>query len=195
MFNRRSNRVLAFAAALGLGLSASLFAADEPKDAPKPATPTSEVKPADPKPADPKPANPKPADVKPADVKPADPKPEGKTTTAANGLKITVVTEAKEPGAMVGDIIWVHYTGKLTNGEQFDSSVGRAPFKITLGKGEVIKGWDEGLVGMKIGEKRKLEIPSALAYGDEGRPPTIPAKATLVFDVEMIGIARPGEQK
>jgi FKBP-type peptidyl-prolyl cis-trans isomerase len=79
-----------------------------------------------------------------------------------------------------------------SNGEQFDSSVGGRPFKLQLGKGEVIAGWDEGLVGMKVGEKRQLVIPPALGYKEAGSPPKIPPNATLVFDVELIGIARPG---
>jgi FKBP-type peptidyl-prolyl cis-trans isomerase len=92
--------------------------------------------------------------------------------------------EAKE-----GDLVRVHYTGRLQkNNAQFDSSVGKEPFKFTLGKGEVIKGWDQGVVGMKVGGKRKLTIPSRLGYGDSGSPPKIPGKATLVFDVELLGI-------
>ncbi len=92
---------------------------------------------------------------------------------------------------MNGDFVWVHYTGKLSTGEQFDSSIGKKPIRFTLGQGEVIKGWDEGVAGMKVGEKRNLVIPPDLAYGAAGRPPTIPANATLVFDVELIGLARP----
>ena len=119
----------------------------------------------------------------------------GKTTTTASGLKITTVQEAKNPGALAGDIVWVHYTGKLTSGKVFDSSVGKGkPFKFTLGQGEVIKGWDEGIVGMKIGEKRQLTIPPELGYGERGAGNDIPPGATLMFDVEMIGIARPANQ-
>jgi FKBP-type peptidyl-prolyl cis-trans isomerase len=141
-----------------------------------------------------KPATDKPAAAEKTD-KPAD-KPAveaGKTTTTGSGLKITVVEEAKNPGAMSGDIVWVHYTGKLTNGKQFDSSVGKQPFKFTLGGGQVIKGWDEGVVGMKVGEKRQLTIPPDLGYGDRGAGADIPPGATLVFDIEMIGFARPGK--
>ena len=99
---------------------------------------------------------------------------------------VTVGTgaEAKE-----GDLVRVHYTGRLKkNNAKFDSSVGREPFKFTLGKGEVIKGWDEGVAGKKVGGKRKLTIPSRLGSGDTGSPPKIPAKATLLFDVELLGI-------
>ncbi|AKT39075.1 FKBP-type peptidyl-prolyl cis-trans isomerase [Chondromyces crocatus] len=92
-----------------------------------------------------------------------------------------------------GDRVRVHYTGRLKkNNAQFDSSVEREPLEFTLGKGEVIKGWDEGVAGMKVGGKRKLTIPSRLGYGENGSPPKIPGKATLVFDVELLGI---GEEK
>lgn len=116
----------------------------------------------------------------------------GKEQTTKSGLKITMTAEAKNPGALSGDIVWVHYTGKLTDGTQFDSSVGSKPFKFTLGQGQVIKGWDEGIVGMKVGEKRTLVIPPDLAYGPGGSG-KIPPNATLNFDVEMIGLARPGQ--
>src|SRR5260221_11499520 len=135
--------------------------------------------------ADDKPAN-KPAN-KPAATQPT----AGKKTTTPSGLTITVVEEAKNPAAMNGDFVWVHYTGKLSTGEQSDSSIGKKPICFTLGQGEVIKGWDEGVAGMKVGEKRNLVIPPDLAYAAAGRPPTIPANATLVFDVELIGLARP----
>ena len=115
----------------------------------------------------------------------------GEKVKTASGLEITVTKEATHPGALAGDVVWVHYTGKLTTGEQFDSSIGKKPIKITLGKGEVIKGWDEGIVGMKVGEKRNLIIPPDLAYGPGGRE-GIPPNSTLIFDVELIGLARPG---
>jgi FKBP-type peptidyl-prolyl cis-trans isomerase len=174
MQSTRKMWLIAPAAAMSLGMGALLLAQD--------------------KPAADKPAGDKPAAA--ADAAKAD-KPAaadaGKTTTTASGLKITVVAEAKEPGAKAGDVVWVHYTGKLTNGEVFDSSVGKGrPIKFTLGQGEVIKGWDEGVAGMKIGEKRHLTIPPALGYGDKASGP-IPPNSTLLFDVEMIGIARPGQ--
>nr|CCA15234.1 conserved hypothetical protein [Albugo laibachii Nc14] len=89
-----------------------------------------------------------------------------------------------------GDKVSMHYTGTLrTTGEEFDSSVARGtPFDFTLGTGQVIKGWDQGLLGMCIGEKRKLTIPSGLAYGSHGSPPKIPGGATLVFEVELLDI-------
>lgn len=105
--------------------------------------------------------------------------------------KLEIVDETVGTGreAKTGDHVRVHYTGTLTNGEKFDSSRDRnEPFPFTLGKGEVIKGWDQGVVGMKVGGKRKLTIPSDLAYGDKGSPPKIPGGATLKFDVELIGI-------
>jgi FKBP-type peptidyl-prolyl cis-trans isomerase FkpA len=90
-----------------------------------------------------------------------------------------------------GDKVMVNYTGRLLKTNfMFDTSVGpgKKPFPVTIGKGQVIKGWDLGLVGMKVGGKRKLTIPSKLGYGDKGQPPKIPAKATLVFDVELLSI-------
>ncbi|GIL87965.1 hypothetical protein Vretimale_6336 [Volvox reticuliferus] len=88
-----------------------------------------------------------------------------------------------------GDVVHVHYTGTLTDGTKFDSSVDRGtPFVFTLGEGRVIKGWDQGLLGMCVGEKRKLKIPSHLGYGDSGSPPKIPGGATLVFDVELVKV-------
>ncbi|HLZ43817.1 MAG TPA: FKBP-type peptidyl-prolyl cis-trans isomerase [Candidatus Sulfotelmatobacter sp.] len=91
--------------------------------------------------------------------------------------------------AKEGDKVKVHYTGWLTTGKKFDSSVGAAPFEFTIGAGEVIKGWDEGVSGMKVGGKRQLRIPPELAYGEAGHPPQIPQKATLIFDVRLVSIA------
>ena len=91
--------------------------------------------------------------------------------------------------AVDGKIVSVHYTGTLTDGTVFDSSVSRkVPFEFTLGAGEVIKGWDQGIKGMKVGGKRKLTIPADLAYGDRGAGNLIPPKSTLVFEVELLGI-------
>lgn len=88
-----------------------------------------------------------------------------------------------------GSSVKVHYTGRLIDGTKFDSSLDRnEPFTFTLGKGEVIKGWDEGVLGMKVGGKRKLTIGYEKAYGASGRPPTIPPKATLVFEVELLDV-------
>jgi FKBP-type peptidyl-prolyl cis-trans isomerase len=84
----------------------------------------------------------------------------------------------------------VSYVGKLTDGTEFDSSLrpGRQPFHFTLGQGRVIKGWDQGLVGMRVGERRRLVIPPGLAYGASGHPPVIPPNATLVFDIELMAL-------
>jgi len=92
------------------------------------------------------------------------------------------------PEAKVGDKVKVHYTGTLFNGTQFDSSVGREPFEFEIGKGSVIKGWDQGVPGMKIGGKRKLTIPSDLAYGESGSGDKIPPSSPLKFDIELLGI-------
>ncbi|MBY0547082.1 MAG: FKBP-type peptidyl-prolyl cis-trans isomerase [Candidatus Obscuribacterales bacterium] len=111
----------------------------------------------------------------------------GKTTTPS-GLQFEEVVVGTGPSPQPGQLVTVHYTGWLVNGNKFDSSVDRGqPFQFTLGKGEVIKGWDEGVATMKVGGKRKLTIPSALGYGPSGMPPTIPPDSTLLFDVELLG--------
>ncbi len=113
-------------------------------------------------------------------------------TTTPDGLKI-IETKPADDGAKTGDAVWVHYVGKLQDGTEFDNSYTRGqPIPLTLGAGSVIKGWEEGLLGMKVGEKRQLVIPPELAYGPDGRPPKIPANATLVFDVELVGLKRGG---
>ncbi|KDP45276.1 hypothetical protein JCGZ_15141 [Jatropha curcas] len=88
-----------------------------------------------------------------------------------------------------GDRIKVHYRGKLTDGTVFDSSFERGdPIEFELGSGQVIKGWDQGLLGMCVGEKRKLKIPAKLGYGEQGSPPKIPGGATLIFDTELVAV-------
>lgn len=98
-------------------------------------------------------------------------------------------TPTTGPQAKAGDTIAVHYTGTLhTDGTQFDSSAGGNPITFTLGAGQVIQGWDQGLLGMRPGGKRTLVIPPELAYGDQGFPGAIPPHSTLVFDVELVAI-------
>ena len=91
--------------------------------------------------------------------------------------------------ATSGQKVTVHYTGWLTNGTKFDSSVDRGqPFQFTIGQGEVIKGWDEGVASMRIGGKRKLVVPPKLGYGSRGFPPVIPPNSVLVFEVQLLGV-------
>ena len=91
--------------------------------------------------------------------------------------------------AVSGKSVSVHYTGTLTDGTKFDSSLDRGqPFDFTLGAGMVIKGWDQGVPGMKVGGKRKLTIPPEMAYGERGFPPVIPPGSTLIFEVELIAV-------
>jgi peptidylprolyl isomerase/FKBP-type peptidyl-prolyl cis-trans isomerase FkpA len=102
--------------------------------------------------------------------------------------KIEDLVKGAGPEAVRGKTVEVHYTGWLTDGKQFDSSVGASPFSFRLGAGEVIEGWDRGVAGMKVGGKRKLTLPPELGYGTRGAPPDIPPNATLVFEVELLGV-------
>ncbi|THJ22383.1 MAG: FKBP-type peptidyl-prolyl cis-trans isomerase [Nitrospira sp. CG24D] len=114
---------------------------------------------------------------------------EGKEITTSSGLQYIDQVVGTGDTAKAGQTVSVHYTGWLTNGKKFDSSVDRGqPFSFKLGVGQVIKGWDEGVQGMKIGGKRKLTIPSNLGYGARGAGGLIPPHATLVFDVELLGV-------
>jgi FKBP-type peptidyl-prolyl cis-trans isomerase FkpA len=107
-----------------------------------------------------------------------------------SGLKYEDLVEGEGAVAEAGQTVTVHYTGWLTDGSKFDSSLDRnQPFQFRLGKGQVIRGWDEGVQGMKIGGKRKLTIPSQLGYGAAGAGGVIPANATLVFDVELLELS------
>ena len=105
-------------------------------------------------------------------------------------LKIETTQEGTgEKVTKAGDTISVHYTGKLEDGTKFDSSVDRGtPFEFTIGEGQVIAGWEQGLLDMKVGEKRTLTIPSEMGYGAQGAGGIIPPNATLIFDVELMGI-------
>ncbi|MGZ5092850.1 MAG: FKBP-type peptidyl-prolyl cis-trans isomerase [Burkholderiales bacterium] len=111
------------------------------------------------------------------------------TTTTASGLKYEDIKQGDGAVATAGKTVSVHYTGWLTDGKKFDSSKDRGqPFEFPLGGGRVIKGWDEGVEGMKVGGTRKLTIPPELGYGSRGAGGVIPPGATLVFEVELLKV-------
>ncbi len=113
---------------------------------------------------------------------------QNQNASSAPELKTEILKEGTGEGAKAGDKVKVHYVGTLDDGTKFDSSIDRGePFSFTLGAGEVIQGWDLGVAGMKVGEKRKLTIPYNLAYGEAGYGP-IPPKATLIFEIELLSI-------
>jgi FKBP-type peptidyl-prolyl cis-trans isomerase FkpA len=115
--------------------------------------------------------------------------PSGSSQTPS-GLAIEDLTVGDGASAAAGQKVTVHYTGWLTDGRKFDSSKDRnAPFVFALGRGQVIAGWDEGVQGMRVGGKRKLTIPPQLGYGARGAGGVIPPDATLVFEVELLGVA------
>lgn len=113
----------------------------------------------------------------------------GEGVKTDSGLQYWDIRMGNGEVAKEGQRVRVHYTGWLTTGKKFDSSVDAGtPFDFRLGNGEVIKGWDQGVAGMRVGGKRQLRIPPDLAYGAEGSPPVIPANATLIFDVQLIAV-------
>jgi peptidylprolyl isomerase len=113
----------------------------------------------------------------------------GTEITTASGLKYTKLATGTGATPQRGQTVTVHYIGTLENGYQFDSSRKRGtPADFRIGVGAVIPGWDEALMMMKVGDRWKLVIPAALGYGRQGRPPDIPGNATLIFDVELLGV-------
>ena len=112
----------------------------------------------------------------------------GEGTKTADGLQYWDIQVGTGRTADRGNTVRVHYTGWLTNGKKFDSSVGGQPFEFRIGAHQVIKGWEEGVAGMKMGGKRQLRIPPDLAYGKEGYPGAIPPNATLIFDIELLRV-------
>ena len=115
----------------------------------------------------------------------------GPPTTSASGLQYWDIVVGTGATATPGSMVKVHYSGFLTNGQKFDSSRDRGePFSFPLGAGQVIRGWDEGVAGMRVGGQRQLRIPPALAYGAAGAPGAIPPNATLIFDVELLQVGK-----
>ena len=112
---------------------------------------------------------------------------------APDAVNVKTLIEGEGDGAVAGDTVLVHYVGVLSDGTQFDDSWSRGqPFPVeNLGQASVIAGWNEGLVGAKIGERRRLEIGSDKAYGAAGQPPTIPANAPLAFEIDVVDITKP----
>jgi len=112
----------------------------------------------------------------------------GKPKTTSSGVQYWDITRGTGATAVSGKNVTVNYTGWLTSGKKFDSSVGKQPFKFKLGAGQVIQGWDDGVAGMKVGGKRQLRIPPNLAYGRSGVSGAIPPNSTLIFHVELLDV-------
>jgi FKBP-type peptidyl-prolyl cis-trans isomerase len=129
--------------------------------------------------------------VSQADSAAQDKKEEPKIIKTKSGLQYQELKEGTGDAAKAGDTVQVHYTGWLKSGKKFDSSVDRGePFEFKLGAGKVIKGWDEGVQGIKVGGKRKLMIPPELGYGKRGAGNTIPPDSELIFEVELLKIKK-----
>jgi peptidylprolyl isomerase len=112
-----------------------------------------------------------------------------KITITSSGLKYFDIQEGTGPCPVAGNLVVVHYTGTLENGTKFDSSIDRGqPFRFPIGQGVVIKGWDEGVMNMKVGGERTLIIPAELGYGSREIPGVIPANSTLIFNIKLIAI-------
>jgi len=123
----------------------------------------------------------------------------GEVSRLTTPTGLVIVEMSSDAGAHVakpGDHVWVHYTGRLEDGTVFDTSLKprgsapAAPFDFIIGKSRVIQGWHEGIAGMKVGDRRTLIIPASLGYGERGSPPTIPPNATLIFEVQLVGLWR-----
>jgi FKBP-type peptidyl-prolyl cis-trans isomerase len=136
------------------------------------------------------PKSPKPPAANELNTTPTEPTSVSNESMNTTQLQIEVLKQGSGQEAKAGNTVSVHYTGWLTNGTKFDSSVDRGqPFSFLLGAGQVIQGWDEGVAGMKVGEKRKLVIPPGLGYGPSGTPGgPIPPNATLIFEVELLAV-------
>jgi len=176
------NQLKSIALLLALGALVAVCGCPKPEQAVEEAPPVAEVEPpvVEPTPAEPT--------AQPAATESTG-EGEAEMVTTESGLKYQDMAVGKGAEATVGSTVFVHYTGWLEDGTEFDSSRGRGtPFDFKLGAQEVIPGWDEGVQGMKEGGKRKLIIPSDLGYGAGGFPPVIPPNATLTFEVELVEV-------
>ncbi len=117
------------------------------------------------------------------------PKDKQKEITTDSGLKYTDLKIGKGDKVKVGSQVMVFYKGTFKSGEQFDGNIGKTPYGVLVGAGEVIRGWEEGLLGMLAGGKRKLIVPYKLAYGEVGKPPSIPPRAELHFEIEVVSVS------